>query len=503
MKRSTILATLAFFAAAFVTGAAVAHPDITNAVLALLTDPHSAGAMLAFGPAVRALQAKHTEAVTKLNTLAGVLADREFTAEEQTQFDALKAEAAGLKTRIATMQESELAAAGLSAANAQAAAANLTENVLSGRGEGAVAVRSAASMSVTTNTDADPNRGFRNFGDFAVAVRGAAFATRSGMAMDQRLAPLAAAPGTTGNEGSGADGGILVPPGFSSNIFTLSLAEDALLPMTDDVDIEGNGMTFPKDETTPWGTNGIRAYWQGEATAGTPTKPVVGALSLRLKKLMALVPVSDELLADTTALTSYLPGKVADSIRWKSNEAILFGSGAGVPLGALSGGSLVTVAKDSGQLTNTLSATNLANMIARLPPGSFPRSVWIINNDVLPALFTLTLGNYPIYLPGGSQIGGLQISPYGMLLGRPIIVSQHAKSFSSQGDILLVDLSYYQAITKAEGVVTATSMHLYFDADAMAFRTTFRMDGAPKLAAPITPANGSNTLSPFVQLGAR
>lgn len=488
---------------AFAAVAAVAAPDAVHHVLALLVDPHTAALSLAFGPAVRLLQAKHAETINAMNALAGVLADREFTAEEQAKFDALKAEAAGLKTRIATMQESELAAAGLSAANAQTAAANITENVLSGRGEGAVAIRSAASLSVAENVDGDPNRGFRSFGDFASAVRGAAFAVRTGTAMDQRLAPLAAAPGTVANEGAGADGGILVPPGFSRNIFTLSLSEDALLPMTDDVDIEGNNMTFPKDETTPWGTNGIRAYWQGEAGAGTPTKPVVGALSLRLKKLMALVPVSDELLADTTALSSYLPGKVADSIRWKSNEAILFGSGAGVPLGALAGGSLVTVAKDSGQATNTLSATNLANMIARLPPGSFPRAVWIINNDVLPALFTLTLGNYPIYLPGGANTGGLQVSPYGMLLGRPIIVSQHAKSFSSQGDILLVDLSYYQAITKAEGVVTATSMHLYFDADAMAFRTTFRMDGAPKLAAPITPANGSNTLSPFVQLGAR
>ena len=142
-------------------------------------------------------------------------------------------------------------------------------------------------------------------------------------------------------------------------------------------------------------------------------------------------------------------------------------------------------------------------MISRLPPGSFPRSVWLINNDVLSALFTLTLGNYPIYLPAGASVGGIVSSPYGMLLGRPVMVSQHAKSFSSEGDVLLVDLSYYQAITKAEGVSTATSMHLYFDADAMAFRTTFRMDGQPKITAAISPANGSTTLSPFVKLGAR
>jgi hypothetical protein len=31
--------------------------------------------------------------------------------------------------------------------------------------------------------------------------------------------------------------------------------------------------------------------------------------------------------------------------------------------------------------------------------------------------------------------------------------------------VLLADLSYYQTITKAGGMQTATSMHLYFDAD--------------------------------------
>ncbi len=84
-----------------------------------------------------------------------------------------------------------------------------------------------------------------------------------------------------------------------------------------------------------------------------------------------------------------------------------------------------------------------------------------------------------------------------------MIVSQHANTFSSLGDVLLVDLSYYQTITKAGGMQTATSMHLYFDADMTAFRTTFRMDGQSKIAAPITPAKGTATLSPFIQLAAR
>jgi len=215
------------------------------------------------------------------------------------------------------------------------------------------------------------------------------------------------------------------------------------------------------------------------------------------------VPISDELLADATALGAYFEPAAARSIRWKTDEALCFGSGAGVPLGAFVGPAAIVVAKDSGQATLTLSTTNLANMIARLPAGSYGNSVWMLNNDVLPALFTLTLGNYPIYLPAGAPVCGLQGSPYGTLLGRPIVVTQHAKSFSSQGDVMLADWRQYQTITKAGGIQTATSMHLYFDADAMAFRSIFRVDGAPKQAAPITPANGSNTLSPFVQLAAR
>lgn len=68
---------------------------------------------------------------------------------------------------------------------------------------------------------------------------------------------------------------------------------------------------------------------------------------------------------------------------------------------------------------------------------------------------------------------------------------------------MLVDLSYYQTITKAGGLQTATSMHLYFDADLTAFRTTFRMDGQSKIASAIDPAKGSSKLSPFIQLAAR
>lgn len=460
---------------------------------------------------IRALQAQKAEALTamrKLNDAAAADNARDFTAEEQADFDKSAARVASLDAAIA--RETQLAAA-----EAQLTPAATLPQPRAPPGA-AVPTRAAIEhIEINDNSQADPARGFRSLGEFARSVHSAWRTSRTGGIMDNRLAPLwdaggpqAAAPGSFAGEGAGADGGFLIPPGFSSNVFTLALAEDSLLPYCDDMPIEGNTMQIPKDETTPWGTNGVRAYWQSEGSVGTLTKPVLGMMDLRLKKLLALTAVSDELLGDASALNAYLPKKMAVSIRWKSNESILFGSGNGTPLGAFtalpnSHGAMVVQAKDSGQATLTLTVANLLNMFSRLPPGSYDNAVWMINNTVIPSLGTLTLGNYPIFLPIGGGQGGAAGALKWTLLGRPVIITQHAKAFTSQGDVMLLDLSYYQAITKAEGIQTDTSMHLYFDADAMAFRTTFRMDGQPKIVDPISPANGSTTLSPFVQLQAR
>jgi len=211
----------------------------------------------------------------------------------------------------------------------------------------------------------DPKRGFRTFGEFCQAVLQGSIKRKIGGDIDPRLKYEVAAPSTFGGEGVGPDGGFAVPPDFATEIFTHALGEDSLLPLTDQTTVTGNSMVFPKDETTPWGTDGIRAYWQQEAAAATATKPKLSNTTLRLYKLMALIPLTDELLDDTNALSTYLPRKVGDSIRWKTNEAIMFGSGAGQPLGAFNGNAVITVVKEAGQATLTLQALNIAKMIAR------------------------------------------------------------------------------------------------------------------------------------------
>ncbi|MBF3951911.1 phage major capsid protein [Burkholderia pseudomallei] len=429
---------------------------------------------------IRALMQRKAKLVAEMRTLvtASEATEGVMTEEQTAQFEQLRTQVEALNGQI---EREELIAA---------------NEVASG-----VQIADDARIEVSDNRAADPRRGWQSFGEFAQAVR--AGAARGGGRLDERLMIGAAVPSTFGNEAGGQDGGFLVPPEFSTTIFTLSLEEDALLPMTDGTPIGGNSMVFPKDETTPWGTDGVRAYWQAEATQATATKPKLGVSAQRLHKLMALVPVTDELLDDATALAAYLPGLTARSIRWKTDESILFGTGAGQPLGLFQSKAVIVQAKETGQATNTLLPANISNMVSRLLTGSYRRAVWLINPDVLPALDNMTLGNYPIYMPVGGGSSSMAASPYGMLKGRPVILTEHASAFSAQSDVSLIDLSYYRSITSRSGVQTATSMHLYFDADATAFRTTFRVDGAPKLENPVTPPKSNKTRSPFVTLAAR
>lgn len=431
---------------------------------------------------IRALKARKAAALQSARAIADKTSaeNRDFTSDEQAQFDQHMASAKQIDAQITNLEALADAEAGMG-----------TAVEVGGKG---------ATVITKDNRADDPKHQFASFGEYCRAVR---VASAQGNRPDERLLIGAAAP-TSSDEGTGAEGGWLVPPEYSRDIWRLSLTEDSMLPLTDNTPVQGNSMVFPSDETTPWGTDGVRAYWAAEAAQATATKMKIGTVQMRLSKLMALVPVTDELAADASAISSYLLDKVSTSIRWKTNEAIFKGTGAGQPQGLMNSNAIVEVAKESGQAASTLDPKNLAKMIARLPPGSFGRAIWLITNDALPALFTLTLGNYPIYLPVGTGSGSLADSPYGSLLGRPVIVSQHAEAFSSAGDVQLHDLSYYRTITKAAGAIdVATSMHLYFDYDIEAFRATFRVDGGPKLKAAIAQAKGSNTLSPFVRLGAR
>jgi HK97 family phage major capsid protein len=348
--------------------------------------------------------------------------------------------------------------------------------------------------------------GFTNMGEFAQAVRTAVV---NPSAMDQRLIQNAAAT-TYGSEGAGADGGFAVPPEWRSEIMKLVDAEDSLLSRCDQQTVSGNSITFPIDETTAWqSTGGILSYWDAEAAAMTQSKPALKDLTLKLNRLTALVPVTEELLEDSSAMSSYVTGKAGEKLAFKVNDSIVNGTGVGQPLGIMNAACKVAVAKVTSQVAATFHAKNAVAMMARMPASSFARAVWLINQDVLPQImqlgFPVTDGTTTVAGAGALYMGPGQLqgtSAYGSLLGRPIIVTEACATLGAEGDVILADMSKYLAVVKGS-LRSDVSIHLWFDQNITAFRFVLRMNGQPWLSTAITRKNGNNTLSHFVTTAVR
>ena len=437
--------------------------------------------------ALRALLQRKAGAVAAARQLTDLAAaeNRDLSAEEQTAIDGYLATAEGLNAAIASQQrliEAERSVAGTALelpddARIEAGAPNLLQ---------------------------DPQRGFAHFGAFLGAVRGAAIRPS---AVDERLSLSAAAASTYANESSGADGGFLVPPQYSSEIMSVIDGTESLFNRVRQIPVAGNTFMLPVSEETAHGTTGVQSYWDGEADTITQTKPVFQNREIKLNRLTALVPVTEEALEDANALGAWV--EAGEKMAFKTSDAILNGNGVGMPLGILSAGCLVTVTKETSQAASTVLAANVLKMYSRMPAANRMRAVWVINQDVEPLLpqmsvavknvaGTENVGGFPVYVPPGGITG----NQYGTLLGRPIVMTESAPALSSAGDILLADFNQYLAITKG-AVKAEQSMHFWFDQNLRAFRFVLRVGGMPWLSAAMARKNGSNTLSHFVALGAR
>ena len=342
--------------------------------------------------------------------------------------------------------------------------------------------------------------GFRSAGEFAQAVVGG---SAKGATPDKRLQILNAT--TFGSESSGADGGFAVPPDLRADIVKLINGEESLLGRTDQQNTSSNQLTVPTDETTAWQTSGgILATWEGEGSQLTQSKPALKSVTVRATKLTVLTPVTDELLEDAAALGSYLRSKAPEKINYKVNDALINGTGAGMPLGILNSPALVTVSESAGHGAGTVILSDLTSMWARMYAPYRNDAVWLINQDVEPYLQTLTIqgsnsGVFPVYLPPGGFSG----SPYATLYGRPIIVTEACATAGTVGDIILWSPKQYLSVVKGGGIRQDVSIHLWFDYDQVAFRWVLRCGGMPWLSTPITRAHGSNTLSSIVCVATR
>jgi HK97 family phage major capsid protein len=302
-----------------------------------------------------------------------------------------------------------------------------------------------------------------------------------------------------------SEGGFLIPETLRSQMLMVALETAIVRPRAMVVPMESLRVPFPAiDETSHVSSvfGGIVGYWTEEGAALVESSASFGRIVLDAKKLTAYTEVPNELLSDSIgSFMAFIDTLFPQALSFYEDLAFLRGSGVGEPLGVLNGPGVITITQAGG--TNNIVFADIINMFSRMLPSSLARAVWVASIDTMPNLLSLSFApgandiSPPLWLTGGQAISG----PTMQLLGRPIIFTEKVPASGAAGQLSLIDFGYY-LLGDRQVMSAMSSPHYKFGNDRTAYRIIERVDGRPWLNSAITPANGSATLSPYVQLGA-
>lgn len=428
---------------------------------------------------ITALRQKKTDTLAKAKAIsaAAEAANRDLTDQERTDFDAHVAAITTLNadiTRAEALMEAERTAPTV-AAIATGAAASAGHN----------------------NAEDKP---WVSLAEQMKAIRQAKLTPQ---ATDVRL--MAA---LGGNEAVDAEGNFLIAPEFAPDIIKRTFVTGLLSSRCRSMPMSSNRliMNGANDASRADGARngGVQGFWTYEAKNFTASKPTFRQIALQADKLTVLTYATDEQLEDGPAWAAYVNEVVPDEFGFKLDDAILNGPGVGGgPLGINNSNAILAIAEESAQSAATIVTANILKMYARMPGWLRGAAAWFINQDTEPQLWNLTRGSGTavelLYKTPGDR-GNME--SYGTLLGLPVIPIEQAATLGTQGDITLGAFSQY-LLGRRGGVKADTSIHVAFLTGEQAFRWQLRIAGETSWDKPVTPKNGSNTQSPFIQLATR
>lgn len=474
-------------------------------------------------PRIKALNDRHSELNASMEAL---LAKATMTEDEGKSFDEMLAERDAIPAKIAAVEQQIAAEAARKAAFEKGkvapaprrAAPETQGTVDTSKSGGHVRITheymSADQISALPEErkpyvlKAD-NGGFKTLSEQLLAI--AVAESSNSRTVDPRLSystvtPSAAVSGA--GAGSPVDGGYLIQKDIMTDLMDKSFGGDEVLSRVRRFGCSANsdGLTMNLvDETSRvvgsrWG--GVQVYYGAEADSATAKKPKFRQEKWELKDVIGLMYATDRLLADASALGSVFSEAFASEMRFFVADGVINGTGGGQLTGILNAGALVSVAKETNQAANTIVFENINKMWSRMWSRSRGNAVWLINQDCEPALDGMAApvgtGGIPAYLPPG----GLSQTRFASLKGAPVIPTEFNPTLGTVGDIMLVDLSQYLVVDKG-GIQSDSSIHVRFINNERTFRWLYRVDGRPLWNSALTPAKGSNTLSPFVALATR
>lgn len=434
---------------------------------------------------------------------ACVTEKRAMTDAERTAFAAFTPTIAGLEAQLS--DNSELLTAAEAANEAERTVQALSTRATDHDAVAATAAAQAAGIVVGDSEAAKISKSKAFLGHALHAVR--RIAMHEANATDRELVKIMAGP-TGANSDVPSEGGFLIAPEQSNTIVQRSYDTGLIASLVTRQPVSGNALNLPAvDETSRANGSrfgGISSTWIGQGTTVTAGKPKFRLMELKLKKLLAFVYGTDELVADAVAFGAFIDRNLPLELNFATEDAIINGDGSNKPQGILNSGALVSVTRDT---SSRVKYEDVSGMWKRMWAPLRKSAVWIIDQSVEQELeqISIALGTAgvlaPIYRPAGISVGpdGTQGYSPATLYGRPILTTEYNAALGTAGDIILGNLGEYTLIDKGN-VEQAVSLHVAFLTDEAVWRFTYRADGQLNWNKALTPKSGGDTLSAVVAL---
>jgi len=297
-------------------------------------------------------------------------------------------------------------------------------------------------------------------------------------------------------------GGFLVPTTFTPELLKIDPETDPMGGKTTAIPMASPDVKIPArtdaDHTTSV-SGGLTVTRRPETVAGTASRMQLHQVHLHADSLFGLSYATEELLMDSPiSFAAILAAGFSDQFTSHLIKERLGGTGVGEFLGVLNADCTVTVTKEVGQEADTIVYDNVLKMRSRC--WGYGKAIWIANHDTMPQLMKLNqavgTGGAVVWQPSARE------DHPDMLLGRPLIFSEYARTVGDKGDLILGNWSEYLEGTY-QPLQSEESVHVRFINHERTFKFWIRNAGQPWWKSALTPAFSSQTLSPFVVLEAR
>jgi HK97 family phage major capsid protein len=273
-----------------------------------------------------------------------------------------------------------------------------------------------------------------------------------------------------------ADAGVIIPVEYMATVIEFAVAQSQILPKLWRISMGTSSLKIPKlVQAAGSYFGGITLYHPGEGGQKTPTKPTFDSMTFNAKKLIGLIAMTDELIADSSInIVNYITGLFVRAFQWQTEHEVVQGTGLNNQMsGIITDPAINLVPRTT---AGTVKYDDLINLDSAMDE-NFSSLTYLTRRATLNTFRKQKDSNSnPIFHEGYSTFLGGPVMPP-TLMGEPVIKTRNVPELGIQGDIVLGDLGFYIWALRQDMTID-TSRDFRFDYDETTLRFVVRQDGA-------------------------